>query len=231
LEVPSSTIQVIVPGIDPAAFFHWTAVTQSLENQLQLLDADELLLIPARITRRKNIELGLRVLAELRQQSGKDFRLIVTGPPGPHNPTNSGYLGELLDLSRDLQIESAAHFLYAFGEGNQPLIPDDSTMSNLYQLVDLLLFPSTQEGFGIPMLEAGFAGVPIFAADISALRKTGGDDAHYFDPVNEQPAEIAVRILQFLDSSAVSRLRMRVRKMYRWDVIVKNQLVPLLEQL
>jgi glycosyltransferase involved in cell wall biosynthesis len=200
-----------------------------LNATLSLLDADGLLLLPARITRRKNIALGLRVLAELRDQSGRDVRLIVTGPPGPHNPSNPGYLGELLALSKDLNIEPYAHFLYAYGQGDDPLIPDDDTMSNLYQLSDALLFPSTQEGFGIPMLEAGLAGLPIFCADIPALRTTGLNDAHYFDPLQDSPSIIANRLLSVLDNSAAARLRIRVRQSYRWDVIIREQVVPLLE--
>jgi mannosylglucosylglycerate synthase len=229
LDVSPESIHVVVPGVDLAKFFHWTPVTQRLGASLRLLDADGILLLPARITRRKNIALGLRILAEVRRQSGRDFRLIVTGPPGPHNPSNPGYLGELLALSQDLKIEPYAHFLYAYGQGKDPLIPDDDTMSNLYQLSDALLFPSTQEGFGIPMLEAGIAGLPIFCSDIPALRTTGLNDANYFDPFHDSPSTIANRLLSVLDSSAAARLRVRVRQLYRWDAIIREQVVPLLE--
>jgi mannosylglucosylglycerate synthase len=229
LDIPMSAIQTIVPGIDPAAFFQWTPVMQRLENQLHLLDSDGLLLIPARITRRKNIALGLHVLSELRSQSGKDFRLIVTGPPGPHNPTNPGYLGELLDSSTRLNLESFAHFLYAYGTSESPLILDDLTMANLYQLADMLFFPTLQEGFGIPILEAGLVGLPIFCADIPALRHSGRGDANYFDPLTDSPATIASRILAYMESNATSRLRRRVRQTYRWDIIVRDSVVPLLE--
>src|SRR5690606_17181679 len=115
---------------------------------------------------------------------------IVTGPPGPHNPSNPGYLGELLQLRDELALTETAHFLYAYGSSDEPLIPDDTTMANLYQLADGLLFPSTQEGFGMPVLEAGLAGIPVFAADLPPLRSTGGDDALYFEPLMETPEQI-----------------------------------------
>jgi glycosyltransferase involved in cell wall biosynthesis len=198
LSLPLESIQVIVPGVDPAQFFHWTETTRELERQLFLLDADGLLLVPARLTRRKNIELALRILAEVRQISQLDFRLIVTGPPGPHNPSNPGYLGELLALRDELALTETAHFLYAYGVEGEPLIPDDATMANLYQLSDALLFPTTQEGFGMPILEAGLAGIPVFCADLPPLRRTGGADALYFDPLLETPERIAQRILEAL---------------------------------
>lgn len=229
LGLPPEKVAVVVPGIDPARFFHWTATTERLERHLHLLDADALLLLPARLTRRKNVQLALRILAECRRQSGRDYRLIVTGPPGPHNPANPGYLGELLSLRQELELDGAAHFLYAHGFSGQTLVPDDDTMANLYQIADALLFPSTQEGFGIPVLEAGMASIPVFCADIPALKHTGGEDAYYFDPINGSPAKIAATIIAVLDNSPSYRLRVRVRHKYRWDVLIRERVVPLLE--
>jgi glycosyltransferase involved in cell wall biosynthesis len=221
-------VRVVVPGIDPARFFHWTPAMVDLVVRLNLLDTDGLLLVPARITRRKNIALALRVLAELRRQSHQDYRLIITGPPGPHNPTNPGYLGELLALRNSLDLGQAVHFLYA-SYRDDIFIPDDDMMFNLYQAADALFFPSIQEGFGIPILEAGMAGIPIFCADIPPFRETGQHDVVFFDPLNEPPNDIATRILGTLNASPTYRLRVRVRQQYRWDVLVKKHLVPLLE--
>lgn len=229
LNIPPDHIAVVVPGVDPARFFQWTPLTIKLADRLRLLDADGILLLPARITRRKNIELGIKVLHAMRDLSGRDYRLIVTGPPGPHNPANPGYLGELLRLRQELGVEDAVHFLYQYGEGDPQLIPDDETMANLFVLADALFFPSTQEGFGIPILEAGLAGIPSFCADIPPLRRTGLQDAYYFDPIKGVPRDIAATIISTLEVSPPSRLRVRVRKHYRWDVLIRTHVVPLVE--
>lgn len=230
LQLASEQITVVPPGVDLGVFFRWTPAMEGLVTKLHLGDADGILLLPARITRRKNIELALRILEALRTQSGRDFRLIVSGPPGPHNPANPGYLGELLNLRHTLHLEQSAHFLYALGEVDQPFIPDDQTMGALYQFSDGLLFPSLQEGFGIPMLEAGLAGIPIFSADLPPMRATGGAEAYYFDPQSGAPQEIASAILNQLDSSPAYRLRLRVRQHYRWDAIIRDQIIPLVEE-
>jgi mannosylglucosylglycerate synthase len=229
LHLPPEAVTVIPPGVDPGRFFRWTPTTEYLVNELGLLDADGLLLLPARLTRRKNIGLALRVLAEIRKQSNCDFRLIVTGPPGPHNPGNMGYLGELLELRRELHLEDAAHFFYEYGKDDQSLILDDDVVGDLYRVADALFFPSIQEGFGIPILEAGMTRLPIFCADIPPLRITGEDDVTYFDPINEPPADIAARVLKVLEADVSFRLRRRVRGSYRWDTLIREQLVPLLE--
>jgi glycosyltransferase involved in cell wall biosynthesis len=220
------TIPVIPPGVDPARFFRWTPTTAMLVARLGLLDAHGILLLPARLTRRKNIALALRVLAALRAR-GDDYRLIVTGPPGPHNPANPGYLGELLEERRALGLEGAAHFLYELD--NPPLIPNDDTVADLYRLADALFFPSIQEGFGIPVLEAGLAGLPVFCADIPAFRAVGGADVIYF-ALNAPAEAIADSVLDALTASPAARLRARTRREYRWDAIIQHQIIPLLEE-
>jgi glycosyltransferase involved in cell wall biosynthesis len=229
LNVPLEKVSVVVPGVDPERFLQWTPVMRDIQSRLQLLDAAGLLLLPARITRRKNIALGIRTLAALRQQTGRDFRLIVTGPPGPHNPANAAYLTELTQISQECDVAPFVHFLYTLGTQDNPLFIDDTTLANLFQLADILFFPSLQEGFGIPLLEAGLTALPIFCADIPVLHMTGQEDIHYFDPLHDAPETIAARIQSFLNDNVAYRLRLRVRKHYRWDVIVREQVVPLVE--
>lgn len=225
----SMHIGVVPAGVDVPAFFQWTPQMRMIEEEQHLLDADLLLLLPARITRRKNIELGLLVLHELKARDDRDYRLIVTGPPGPHNPANPGYLGELLELRSSLGLRNAVHFLYELAESS--FIPDDATVANLYQLADALFFPSTQEGFGMPLLEAGLVNIPVFCSDLPPLRHTGQHDVTYFDPLGDSPAVIADRIYSSFAHDRRSRMKMRVREDYRWDAIVRTQIVPLIERL
>jgi mannosylglucosylglycerate synthase len=231
LNLGLDAINVVPPGVALAAFNRWPKAMEDLAAQLGLADADAILLLPARITRRKNIEFALKILAEIRLISGKDFRLIVTGPPGPHNPSNPGYLGELLTLQKSLGLAKVAHFLYALGTVEAPFIPDDAVMGCLYHMADALLFPSTQEGFGIPILEAGLAGIPIFCTDLPPLRASAGDHAHYFDPDHTPPEHIARSLLQTLQNSPTYHLRMKVRRQFRWEAIIRDQVIPLLEVL
>jgi glycosyltransferase involved in cell wall biosynthesis len=220
--IPPEQITVVPPGVDPARFLHWTDTTRRLVDELGWLDADLLFLLPARITRRKNVEMALRILAAFRARTGLDARLIVTGPPGAHNPANAAYLQSLLDLRRDLGLHNAARLLYELN-----VTPDDDTMANLYQLADALLFPSAKEGFGIPILEAGLARLPIFCADIPPLRETGHGAAHLFD-LHDDPAAIAGNMHQVLEGDAAHRLRRRVLARFTWRRIVEGRVCPLL---
>ncbi len=222
--LPLERIEVVPPGVDPAQFFRWTAVARRIVDELHLMEADVLFLLPARLTRRKNIEMALRILAAFRAQTRLDARLIVTGPPGPHNPANAAYLQSLLELRRDLGLQDVAHFLYEMG-----ITPDDDTMADLYHLTDALLFPSDREGFGIPILEAGLARLPVFCADIPPLRETGQGAAHFFDPHGD-PDFIAAQIIYGLDHDTTFHLRRRVLSQYTWKSIVEERVIPLLQR-
>jgi hypothetical protein len=81
-------------------------------------------------------------------------------------------------------------------------------------------------------LEAGLAALPIFCADIPPLKTTGQNEVTYFNPRAESSAEIgkiASMILKKLDANPTYRLRVRVRQKYRWQTLVRERLVPLLE--
>ena len=56
---------------------------------------------------------------------------------------------------------------------------------SLYGRARAFVYPSTFEGFGMPVLEALAAGIPVACSDIPPLREVAGDAALYFDPLNE----------------------------------------------
>ncbi|MGQ9518346.1 MAG: glycosyltransferase family 4 protein, partial [Anaerolineae bacterium] len=130
--LPAEQIAVVPPGVDPAERMLWTAATSRIVDAFGLDDADVILLLPARITRRKNIELAVQAVAVLRRQTGLDVRLLISGPLGAHNPSNVAYLEKLQQLREQEGVVDAVHFIYTLGQDGQPLVPDDATMANLF---------------------------------------------------------------------------------------------------
>jgi glycosyltransferase involved in cell wall biosynthesis len=57
------------------------------------------------------------------------------------------------------------------------------------------IYPSTFEGFGMPVLEAMAAGVPVACSDIPPLREIAGSTVHYFDPASEDQIRDALERL------------------------------------
>jgi glycosyltransferase involved in cell wall biosynthesis len=156
-------------------------------------------------------------------------RLIVTGPPGPHNPKNVAYLKSLLELRENLSLKDQVIFLYEHGECERPLIVTDAVIADLYRLCDFLLFPSFREGFGIPILESGLVRMPIFAADIPSIRESAGDNAFLFDP-NGDPDKVGETISETMLKDQVYQLRRKVINHYSWQAIVERRIIPLLSE-
>jgi glycosyltransferase involved in cell wall biosynthesis len=86
---------------------------------------------------------------------------------------------------------------------------DDDRLDALMRGADVVVHPSLYEGFGLVVLEAMARGVPVAAADVTALPETGGDAAVYFDPLD--PAAIARGIREALQARADLAARGRAR--------------------
>jgi len=69
----------------------------------------------------------------------------------------------------------------------------DDELANWYARASIFAFPSLDEGFGMPVLEAMAAGVPVIAGNRSALPEVCGDAAILVDPENEE--ELAESLL------------------------------------
>jgi len=230
LGLPRSEIEVIPNGVDPAAFLHLTPVGRWLADTLRLWDQQVVLLLPVRITRRKQIEYGLRVVEELvRRELG--VRLLVTGPPGAHNPANEEYARELRALRQALGLEDHVVFCRELrGPDGREVVLSDRVMADLYALADALLLPSREEGFGLPLLEAALARVPTFTSNLAPFREIGGDAIRRFH-LEEAPAACAQQIIHALMDDRAYRFRHRVLRAYRWDAVMQERIVPLLTHL
>jgi glycosyltransferase involved in cell wall biosynthesis len=222
IQIPEEQIHVVPNGVELTSFFKLSDQTVQLVEQLHLLEADPLFLLPVRITPRKNIELALKILKELRV-TFPNAMLVVTGPEGPHNPANTQYREMLIGARNELQLQGAAHFL---AEVNPAFLPDEM-IADLYRLADALLFPSREEGFGIPLIEAGFSGIPVFCTDLPVFRELGGTDLTYFDP-EEDPAVIAAAIAGRMEAEMTVRWARHARHGYTWRSIYRRSIEPIL---
>jgi glycosyltransferase involved in cell wall biosynthesis len=214
-------ITVVPNGMDPAEVMRLSPPARAICQRFGLFDRDAVLLLPVRITRRKNIEKGMEIVRALKDRS-LNLRFLVSGPIAQHHPGRArAYLAELKALRAALELEEEVVFL-AEAVGRRL---SDRTVRDLYSVCDALLFPSAQEGFGLPILEAGLTRAPAVLADIPIFEEIGGRDAVYFD-LRAPAEEIAPSILDALNSGP-ARLFRRVLRDYRWDVIADRYLVPL----
>jgi glycosyltransferase involved in cell wall biosynthesis len=153
-------IAVAHPGLDLPGFAPGGAPEPAEEPRFVLLGSLE---------PRKNHLLLLEIWREMAAELGPACpRLVVVGrrPSEPH-------LGTLL-LDRG-DFRGRVEY-----RGRLP----DGELAALLRGARALLFPSLDEGFGIPLAEALAMGVPVIASDIRAFREVGGDAPDFLHPLD-----------------------------------------------
>jgi len=96
---------------------------------------------------------------------------------------------------------------------------NDRDLAGLYQVSDVLWFPSRQEGFGLPLLEGLLHRMIVFCADTPPMNDFGFDGVRFFDP--EAPGEVlAAQLLEGLNEAApFFQARRDVLKRFAWDAV------------
>jgi glycosyltransferase involved in cell wall biosynthesis len=132
----------------------------------------------------KNLDRLLEAFAEFRRER-PGFRLVLAGM--------RGFFAEQLEALRDrLGLAEAVEFT--------GWIPRDD-LYELYRTAHAAIYPSTFEGFGMPVLEALAAGVPLACSAIEPLREIAAGAALEFDPSGT--AAIRQAMIRLADDGAL----------------------------
>lgn len=215
---------VVPQGIDILSLTRAGRQTREVLGHGAPVDAYPLLVLPVRITRRKNIELAIATVGELRER-WPTVRLIVTGPLGNHNVENQSYFDELVRLTCERGLESHVTFLAE----KYPHGVEKDTIGELLTLADVLLFPSFEEGFGIPLLEAAVSKTPIVCSDIPVFQEVTGGYARFIDP-HGSAVPVAKAVEAVLNESG-AQARRRIVEQFQWQAVFTQQMLPLLKSL
>jgi glycosyltransferase involved in cell wall biosynthesis len=151
----AASIDVIHHGVDPGFF----TIPRAPEN---------ILLCVSTLHPHKNVERLVRVFGSLRTHH-PGLKLVLAGIRG----------------FATARIEQVVAECGATGavEITGWLQPD--ALRALYSRARAFVYPSTFEGFGMPVLEAMAAGIPTVCSDIPPLREVAGDTAILFDPTSD----------------------------------------------
>ncbi|HMT28487.1 MAG TPA: glycosyltransferase family 1 protein [Bacteroidia bacterium] len=116
--------------------------------------------------KRKNIANLLRAYDEFRKSENSDIKLLIVGH-------RKWWSDDMENAYNGMQYKNDVVFV-----GRQPI-------QDLIQLVasaDVMLYVSTFEGFGVPIIEAMRCEVPVITSNVTAMAEVSGDAALLVDP-------------------------------------------------
>lgn len=146
----------------------------------------------------KNIERLLRAFARFRRER-PEFRLVLAGMRG----FRSSEVEQQIDRSNLREAVRVTGWI------------PRAELYGLYRQASAFIYPSTFEGFGLPVIEAMAAGIPLACSNIEPLRSIAGDTAVLFEPLDEDDI---LRALHDVVSgyAKVEAARLRARD-YSWS--------------
>jgi glycosyltransferase involved in cell wall biosynthesis len=203
--VERERIRVIPAGVDlPEKVLD---LKEQQREREQLVGAgNEMVFAAGAIQTRKNTLNAVRAVASL----PANYKLVLAG--------GNGYGSEAVyNFIRSAGLESRVRVL--------GYVTDDR-LRLLYQAASLFLFPSLEEGFGLPVLEAMEYGVPVVASSTSSLPEVGGDAALYVDP--RDPEEIAEKIQRGVEDAdlraGLTRRGLARARQFTWQRMAEETL-------
>src|SRR5580692_3051540 len=198
---PTSKIHIVPQGVDP--------VFAEIRSQRH---PEPFLLAVSTLHPHKNLDGLLRAFALFRRRR-PDMRLVVCGMHG-------FVTGPLHQLRRSLGLEESVEF---------PGWIPRAQLYDLYARAWAFIYPSRFEGFGLPILEALAAGIPMACSAAEPMSGLAGDAAVKFDP--DDVDAIAAAMLQITENEAL-RTRLveagpRQAAKYTWKATAEGTLEAL----
>jgi glycosyltransferase involved in cell wall biosynthesis len=181
----------IVPiHIGPKSSIAHNELETDLDHNLEQLLNKKYILHVGTIEKRKNLTTLLKAFELLLQNNPQDLYLIIVGQKSNKPTLKDDAVFEMVAASSLLK----EHVIFTG-------YLTDSQTAQLYKQAALYVFPSVNEGFGIPILEAFAHRVPVLASNNSCLPEVAGNAAISFDPYN--PDALSTLIAQTLQDHAL----------------------------
>jgi glycosyltransferase involved in cell wall biosynthesis len=198
LKIPEEKIFVInyAPTIKP------------IDRKVSPEHDSKLILTVGTIEHRKNLLLLLDAFEIVRKQIAK-AKLVIVGKDGFGAETIKQRGLELAKVRKDIIFTGYL---------------DEDALRKQYEIADVFVFPSLEEGFGFPPLDAMNIDIPVVSSRAGSLFEILGDAPYYVD--HESPESIANGILkilndQYLRNSLIAQ-GMQVASRYTWENTAKE---------
>lgn len=184
-------IEVIYQSCNPK--FTTTPSEQDIENTTVKYNLPKrYLLCVGSIEERKNLMLAVNALPFLPD----DIHLVAVGK-------KTKYADKVNKQADKIGVSQRLHLLSGVS---------DDELNVIYKKAEVFVYPSRYEGFGIPIIEAIFCGLPVVACTGSCLEEAGGPDCSYVNP--DDTEGMATAIMHLLNDKEECKRRIALSLEY-----------------
>lgn len=165
LGIPEERIVVIYAGIDKEYKKNDRINIKELKSRYQISDA--FIMFAGGIDFKKNIDGLITAYAKCGKSVTNRYQLVIVGK------TASDVIEHYMQIARDNDVEER---VICTG-----FIPKEDLIA-LYNITDLMVFPSLYEGFGLPVIEAMACGARVITSNVSSLKEIADGYATLISP-------------------------------------------------
>lgn len=199
--------EVLPIGVDVAEF---KKADTEYWDQTYDLKGNKVVLFVGRLTTHKGVDTLIKAFASIKRKIG-NVKLLVVGP-------DFGEKANFESMAKGQQISEDV--IFSGGVSRERLL-------GAYKVGDVFVLPSRNEAFGIVMIEAMAAGLPVVAANNSSMPEIvrDGETGLLFN--TEDAGSLAAKVVEILDDGALAQRFINngsaeVAEKYNWDRIVEK---------
>jgi glycogen(starch) synthase len=208
--LPADKLDIIPNGINASKFDFAMSAHEKAEFRRQFAaDNQKIVFFVGRMTPEKGAQILLEAVPAVLHEY-HDARFVFVG--------KGGFLPDLQRRAHELGVSPYVKFTG---------FVSDEDLLKLYHVVDVAIFPSLYEPFGIVALEGMAAGIPTIVSDTGGLGEIVEHGKSGLTVFPGEARSIAWGITEVLKNPATAKslsqnARKRVEKVFNWDLIAKS---------
>lgn len=211
-QMPGQRVEYLPNGVDPVRFAVGDGACFRAKHSIP--QHAYVVLTVGRIDSQKNQLLPVNMFNELRSIRS-DVYLVLIGPV-----TNQGYFEQVKKAVSDSGHDTNVTIIPGLPVGSADLV-------NAYHAANVFLLPSIHEPFGIVILEAWSAGLPVVASKVGGIPHfvQHDVDGYLFDPSDDRGfLEVMKSVMTNSDRSEnIARCgKQKVLREYTWDAVTES---------
>ncbi len=206
LEVPVEKMDIIPNGVDASKFD--VEFDKAAFREYFARPNEKIIFFVGRMVHEKGVQNLIEALPAIRE-AYHDCKLVIVG---------GGNKDHLIGRVNELGINDRVLFTGYI---------DDETLLKLYSVIDVAVYPSLYEPFGIVALEAMAAKVPVVVSDVGGLREVVDHGLNGLTAWSDNPESLTWAIVQILKHPYSARMMVenayrKVTEVFNWDLIARQ---------